>query len=316
MCKVCYSQLFFLLFLSLFVAACSNEGLEKKLNLIEQRVLDETAFGRQIRDYIKSKNTRCILDPSLPFQARYSIADDSIHYNPKFNPPLDRWKKELLQGRPIGTILKFHEELHRSQVNYSERGRFFRFFRENGQIDEQILPNDKIIYEFTLNVDRGEEGKILNFAGSLVGYPILDIKTAGEIVRQKMDEMNSPQGEQLLLHEIHAYIGSDIVNSDEIYALLYETKDKGYGNLPKIDFSEFSRISELCVNLYGFYNGNHDEICKVVGKSKSIKDFQQRAKTILLWASSYELNRKVDDWMEMKKEWARETIRIAEEVLK
>lgn len=316
--KTLYFKLFqrLILLLSLFVGACSSKDLEKKLILIEQGVLDETVFGKQMRDYINSKNTRYILDQNLPYQARYSIADDTIHYNPKFSPSLKDWKQELLQGRPLNTILRFHEELHRTQVSYSERGAFFRFFRENGQIDEQILPNGKSIYEFSLNVDRGDEGKILNFAGSLVGYPILDISTAGEIVRKKMDEINSPQREQTLLTEIHAYIGSDIATAKGVYSQLYETKGKGYENLPKMAFSDFSHLCDLVIKLYGFYNGNHDEVCKVVGKSKSIKDFQQRAKTILLWASSYELNRKVDDWMEMKKEWARETIRIANEVLK
>lgn len=118
------TQLCFPLFIFLFLMAACN--IEKKLNLIEQRVLDETAFGKQMRDYMRSKNTRYILDESLPAQARYSIADDSIHYNPKFNPSLKQWKKELLLGRPIDTILKFHEELHRTQVSFSERGRFFQ----------------------------------------------------------------------------------------------------------------------------------------------------------------------------------------------
>ena len=229
MCKkIHYSQFFrlpawstgrrLIVLLSLFFFACRNN--EEKLMLTEQRVLDETTFGRQMRDYMKSKNTPYILDESLPFQSRYSIVDDSIHYNSKFNPSLDLWKKELLLGRPIRMILKFHENLHRTQVSYSERGNFFSFFRENGKIKEELLPNGKSVYEFTLMVDRGDEGKLLNFAGSMVGYPILDIKTASEVVRQKMDEMNAVNKEKLLLDEIHAYIGSDILNSDEIYALL------------------------------------------------------------------------------------------------
>jgi hypothetical protein len=191
-----YSQLFrcLIAFLSLFVVACSN-NLEEKLLLIEQRVLDETSFGRQMRAYMKSKKTRYVLDPRLPYQARYSIVDDTIHYNPKFNPSLEQWKQELLWGRPLNTILNFHEELHRTQVAFSERGAFFHFFRKNGHIDEQILPNGKAVYEFTLNVDRGDEGKILKFAGSLVGYPILDIQTAGEIVRQKFDKFDKQKEE-------------------------------------------------------------------------------------------------------------------------
>ncbi len=298
---------------SLFVSACSNKGLEGKLNLIEQKVLDETTFGRQIGEYMKSKNTRYILDPSLPYQARYSIVDDAIHYNPKFNPSMKQWKQELLWGRPLNTILRFHEELHRSQVAFSGRGAFFNFFRENGEIDEQMLPSGRASYEFTLKVPRGKEGKILNFAGSLVGYPILDIQKAGEIVRQKMDEMNAPEREQLLLKEIHAYLGSDIATAKGVYSQLYETKGKSYENLPKMEFPVFSNLCDLVIKLYGFYNGKHDEVCKVVGKSKSIADFQHRVTSIL---SSKELNQKVDAWMETKKEWARETIRIAEEVLK
>jgi hypothetical protein len=69
--------------LSLLFFACRN-NLEEKLLLTEQRILLETAFGKQMRDNINSKNTRYILDPSLPYQTRYSIADDSIHYNPGF----------------------------------------------------------------------------------------------------------------------------------------------------------------------------------------------------------------------------------------
>lgn len=167
--------------------------------------------------------------------------------------------------------------------------------------------------EFTLKVPRGDEGKILNFAGSLVGYPVLDIQKAGEIVKQKMDEINVPLREQLLLKEIHAYLGSDIATAKGVYSQLYETKGKGYENLPKIKFGDFSHLCDLVIKLYGFYNGNHDEICKVVGKSKSISDFQHRVTSIL---SSKELNPKVDAWMETRKEWARETIRIAEDVLK
>ncbi len=313
-----YSQLFqwLIILLSLFVSACSNEGLEKKITIIEQRVLDETTFGRQMRDYMASKGTNYILDSSLPYQARYSIVDDAIHYNPKFNPSMKQWKQELLWGRPLDTILKFHEELHRSQVAFSERGKFFQFFRKNGQIDGQMLPNGKAVYEFTLNVPRGDEGKILNFAGSLVGYPILDIQTAGETVRKKMDEMNAPQRERLLLQEIHAYIGSDIATAKGVYSQLYEEKKKEYENLPKIEFPDFSHLCDLVIKLYGFYNGKHDEVCKVVGKSKSISDFQHRVTSILWGLSSKELNPKVDAWMETRKEWARETIRIAEEVLK
>lgn len=313
-----YSQLFqwLIILLSLFVSACSNESLEKKLTIIEQRVLQETTFGRQIGEYMKSKNTRYILDPSLPYQARYSIVDDAIHYNPQFNPSLSQWKQELLWGRPLDTILRFHEELHRVQVSYSERGAFFQFFWDNGEIDEQMLPNGKAVYEFTLQVPRGKEGRLLNFAASLVGYPILDIQTASEIVRQKMDEINAPQREKDLLKEVHAYLASDIVNSDEIYALLYETSGKGYDNLPRISLSELSNITELVVNLYGFYHGNHDKVCEAVGKSKSIKDFQQRAKTILLRVSSEELNQKVDAWILLKKEWTEATERIAKEMLK
>lgn len=236
-----YSQLFqwLIICLSLFVSACSNEGLEKKLTIIEQRLLQEATFGRQIGEYMKSKNTRYILDPSLPYQARYSIVDDAIHYNPKFNPSMKQWKQELLGGRPLNTILRFHEELHRAQVSYSERGAFFYFFRENGEIDEQMLPSGRASYEFTLKVPRGDEGKILNFAGSLVGYPVLDIQKASEIVRQKIDEMNVPEREQLLLKEIHAYLGSDIATAKGVYSQLYETKGKGYENLPKMEFSDF-----------------------------------------------------------------------------
>jgi hypothetical protein len=284
--------------------------------LTEQRVLDETTFGRQMRDYMKSKNTPYIPDESLPFQSRYSIVDDSIHYNSKFNPSLDLWKKELLLGRPIRTILKFHENLHRTQVSYSERGNFFSFFRENGKIEEELLKNGKSVYEFTLMVDRGYEGKLLNFAGSLVGYPILDISTASEVVRQKMDEMNAVNKEKLLLDEIHAYIGSDIVTAKGVYSQLYETKGKGYENLPKMSFDDFSHLCDLVIKLYGFYNGNHDEVCKVVGKSKSIKDFQAKVQSIFWGCSEEDINQKAYNWMEMKKEWARETIRIAEEVLK
>ncbi len=315
--KTHYSQLFqwLIILLSLFVSACDN-NLEEKLTFIEQRVLDETKFGRQMRDYIKSKNTSYILDPGLPYQARYSITDDCIYYNPKLNTSLKQWKQELLWGRSLNTILRFHEELHRTQVAFSERGVFFQFFRENGEIDEQLLPNGKAVYEFTLQIPRGKEGRLLNFAGSLVGYPILDIQTASEVVRQRMDEINAPQREKELLKEIHAYIGSDIVNSDEVYAQLYETKGKGYDNLPKIDFSKFSRIIDQIVNLYGFYNGKHDEVCKVVGKSKSIKDFQQRAQSILWGTSEKELNQKVDAWILLKKEWTEATERIAKEMLK
>ena len=68
-----YSQFFqwLIILLSLFVSACDN-NLEEKLTFIEQRILDETIFGRQMRDYIKSKNTSYILDQNLSFQARYS----------------------------------------------------------------------------------------------------------------------------------------------------------------------------------------------------------------------------------------------------
>jgi hypothetical protein len=69
MCKTYKSQLFLLfVLLSLFFVACRN-NFEEKLMHIEQRVLSETAFGRQISDYMKSKNTRYILDPTLPYQA-------------------------------------------------------------------------------------------------------------------------------------------------------------------------------------------------------------------------------------------------------
>lgn len=302
-------------FLSLFVVACSN-NLEEKLLLIEQRVLDETSFGRQMRAYMKSKKTRYVLDPRLPYQARYSIVDDTIHYNPKFNPSLEQWKQELLWGRPLNTILNFHEELHRTQVAFSERGAFFHFFRENGHIDERFLPNGRVQSDFDFLLKPDNENKILRFAGSLVGYPVLDISTAGEIVRQKMDEMNAPQREQLLLHEIQAYLGSDIVTAKGVYSQLYETKGKGYENLPKISFDDFSHLCDFIVQLYGFYEGNHDEVCKVVGKSKSIKDFKVKVKSIFWGCSEEDINQKAYNWMEMKKEWARETIRIAEEVLK
>ena len=309
------SHAWFIVLLSIFFVACRN-NLEEKLMLIEQRALNETVFGRQLSDYMKSKGARYIFDPSLPYQARYSITDDCIHYNPKYDSTVKQWKRELLMGRPIRTILKFHEELHRTQVSYSERGNFFSFFRENGKIEEELLPNGKSVYEFTLMVDRGDEGKLLNFAGSLVGYPILDIKTASEVVRQKMDEMNAVNKEKLLLDEIHAYIGSDILNSDEIYAQLYETKGKGYDNLPPISLSDLSNITALIVNLYGFFQGNHDEVCKVIGKSKSISYLQKRVQSILWGISSNELNQKVDAWILLKKEWTEATQRIAKEVLK
>ncbi len=314
MCKVCYSQLFFLLLLSLFFVACRN-NLEEKLMHIEQRVLSETEFGRQISDYMKSKNTRYILDQSLPFQSRYLIVEDTIHYNPKLNSSLEQWKQELLLGRPIRTILKFHEELHRTQVAYSERGAFYKFFRENGHIEEKLKRNSRMRHTFTLNIQDGDEGKLLRFAGSLVGYPILDLKTASEVVRQKMDEMNAINREKLLLDEIQAYLGSDIVTAKGVYSQLYEENKRGYENLPKMEFSDFSHLCDLVIKLYGFYRGNHEKVCEAVGKSKSIKDFQARVRSILWGVSSEELNRKVNDWISMKKEWARETIRIAEEVL-
>ena len=317
MCKkIHYSQFFRLLIvlLSLFFFACRN-NLEEKLMLTEQRILSETAFGKQTRDYINSKNTRYILDQNLPFQSRYVITDDSIHYNPKFNPSQKQWNNELLQGRPLNTILRFHEELHRTQVSYSERGRFFQFFRENGQIEEQFLPNGKAQYDFSFLLKPDNENKILRFAGSLVGHPV-SMDEVGDIVKRKMDEMNAPQREQLLLHEIHAYVGSDIASAKGIYSQLYETKGKGYENLPKISFDDFSHLCDFIVQLYGFYEGNHDEVCKVVGKSKSIKDFKVKVKSIFWGCSEEDINQKAYNWMEMKKEWARETIRIAEEVLK
>ena len=163
-----------------------------------------------------------------------------------------------------------------------------------------------------MNVDYGDEGKLLNFAGSLVGYPILDLKTAAEIVRQKMDEMNAPYyREKLLLDEIQAYIGSDIVTAKGVYSQLYEENKKGYETLPKMEFSDFSHLCDLIVQLYGFYDGNHDEVCKVIGKSKSIKDFQSKVKSIFWGSSKEDINRKADSWMEMKKDWARETINVS-----
>ncbi len=290
--------------------------LEEQVHQVEQRVLNETLFGTQIRDDLKRKETRYILDPNLPYQARYSIVDDSIHYNPKLDPSLEKVKKELLRGRSLKTILNFHEELHRSQVSFSKRGAFFRFFRENGQIQERLLPNGKARYEFTLNLARGDEGKILNFAGALAGYPILDLQTAGEMVRQKMDEMNAPHREQSLLEEIHAYLGSDIIIAEGIYTQLYETHGETYENLPKIEFSDFSSLCDLMIQLYGFYNGNHDAVCKVVGESQSLSDFQKRAQSLLGNLSSEALNQRVEKWILLKKEWARGTIQIAKEVLK
>ena len=112
------------------------------------------------------------------------------------------------------------------------------------------------------------------------------------------------------------HLGSDIATAKGVYSQLYETKGKGYENLPKIKFGDFSHLCDLVIKLYGFYNGNHDEVCKVVGKSKSISDFQKRVQIILRGLPSKELNPKVDAWMETRKEWARETIRIAEYVLK
>jgi len=314
--KINYSQFFqlFTVLLPLFVIACHN-NLEEKLALIEQRVLDETVFGRQIRDYTQSKNTRYIVDKTLSYPARYSTAKDSIYYNPKFNPTQKRWKSELLQGRPVGTILNFHEELHRTQVAFSERGSFFRFFRENGHIEENILPNDRVQYDFRIELQEGDEGKVLQFAGSLVGYPILNLQKAGEIVKQKIDEMNRPFPEKLLLDEIQAHIGSDIITAEGVYPQLYETKGKGYDKLPKMGFSDFEHLCDLIIQLYGFYDGNHDEVCKVVGKSKSIEDFQKKVRSIFSGISSEELNRKADDWLRLKEEWARETMRIAKEVL-
>jgi len=50
--------------------------------------------------------------------------------------------------------------------------------------------------------------------------------------------------------------------------------------------------------------------------TKSIKDFQKKVKSIFSGISSEELNRKADDWLQLKEEWARETMRIAKEVLR
>ncbi len=138
--------------------------------------------------------------------------------------------------------------------------------------------------------------------------------------------MNAPERGQLLLKEIHAYLGSDIATAKGVYSQLYETsgdivndnpaQGKGYENLPKIKFGDFSHLCDLVIKLYGFYRGNHEKVCEVVGKSKSISDFQKRVQIILRGLPSKELNRKVDAWMETRKEWARETIRIAEAVFK
>lgn len=302
-------------FLSLFVVACSN-NLEEKLTLIEQRVLDETAFGKQMRDYMKSKNTPYILDESLPFQARYAIVDDSIHYNPKLNSSLNLWKEKLLLGRPIRTILKFHENLHRTQVGYSERGAFCSFFWENGKIEEDLLKNGRSRYRFKLDVQDGDEGKLFRFAGSLAGRPVMSIDEASNIVKDKMDEMNATNKEKILLDEIQAYLGSDIVTAEDVYSQLYEKNKRGYESLPKMSFDDFSRLCDLIIELYGFYEGNHDEVCQVVGKSKSIKDFHKRVQSVLGDFSPNELKKRVDNWRLLKHEWTKETQRIAQKVLK
>lgn len=281
-----------------------NEVLRRKIEIIEERVVTETEFGKEMAEFIKAQNTTYVLKEDLPTEGYYMVAKDQIFYKPF---PLQKRKKLLLLGKPITLMRNFHEEIHRAQQLLSKWQPFLRFFRENGEIRQ--IPGQsgrgRLMFDF-----KGGVPLLAEFARNTLGF---ELRTEEELTKQIGDYITRytrATGTTVILRELQAHLSCDCPSPDALYEI-FVGEDAPYRVKMSKEF--FEELFMKVYGLYGHYAGDHRKVAKFVGDTESLMGFVERANRLWGGKSADELERDAQAFAEKKIQFYDHVTKIAEE---
>jgi len=277
-----------------------NEALQRKIEIIEERVVIETEFGREMAHFIRSQKTKYILDQTIPGEARYQIIDDRIHYKPI---PIEIRKKKLLKGKPIKLMERFHEEIHRAQHRLSKWKPFVDFFREHGgirQIEERGRP--KLMFSF-----EGSAWDLVAFLSEDLQEHLEMDTDIHKLVAGYIDSFTVCTERTWILREVQAYLSCEV---PAIESLHYKLRSDMIFDIPEADFEQLYRN---VYGLYGYYEGDHGRVAEFIGNSDSLNDFSQRLFDLVGGVNSDEIRQKAQVFIDKKVEFYQAVAKIAEE---
>ena len=286
---------------------------ENLLEKIEERVLEETEWGRKTATYIASRQTTWVLDLASPEPARYYFGEDTIHYNPSLYSSVASWEEELLLGSPLRSILSLHEELHRAQMKFSKWGKIIGLYRKHGKIQETIMPDGKIQTTFTLQLVSPEV--FLEDAALVLPESTDNLSSAIETLDNIMKHFAENQEERGVLREIHAYWASNSITTEDLYKHLY-VDIAAYDYLKRVPRETFNQLCQMIDDLYAVFDLNHDKVGAFVGGCDSISEFITKAVDLKSQIDPYVLEQRLSRWQQLKADWVLATKRIAQEELK
>jgi len=281
-----------------------NEGLRRKIELIEKRVVTETEFGREMAEFIKAQNTTYVLKEDLPIEGYYMVAKDQIFYKPF---PLQKRKKLLLLGKPIRIMRDFHEEVHRAQQRLSKWQPFLQFFRDNGEI-KQITgqyARGRLSFDF-----KGGVPLLAQFARNTLGFQFTTGEELAKQIGDYITKYTRAAARIIIIKELQAFLSCDSPSPDDLYEILIG-KDAPYR--VKMEKAFFEELFMKVYGLYGHYDGDHRKVAKFIGDTESLIGFVERANRLWGEKSADELERDAQAFADRKLRFYDQVTKIAKE---
>lgn len=290
-----------------------DQRLIQTLDTLQQRVNTETAWGRKASQFLEQQHTSITADPSIPSAMQYVVSRDTILINPDQDPTTEEQVLAAREGHLDPFIMRFHEELHRSQENQSKWGELWRFLRQTHQMDTYFNRPGQASHEEAV---RASKEQWLHLDHVLTGNTPLNPIDAANHLGQWRERMRPKKPERDLLKETHAYWISDVTTPSELYRHLLEHPLEGYAGIFRVDEAHFTHLCETMDLLDAAYDGDFDKLAAFVGNADSIADFEQKAKAVISSTDLTLLEQRREQMQREKQEWKETTARLAREVLR
>lgn len=284
----------------------------KQLATLEQRVTRETAWGRKVSQWIEQQHTSITEDTSILSAMQYMVSRDTILINPDLYLTIEELVNDARKGYLNRLMMRFHEELHRSQEMKSKWGELWRFLHQTNQMDKYFNPPGQAPREEVVIASK-EQWLHLDYV--LTGNTPLNPIDAANHLGQWRERMRPQKPERDLLKETHAYWISDVMTPSELYRHILKHPLEGYAGIFRVDEAHFVHLCETMDLLHAAYNGDFDKLAACVGNADSIADFEQKAKSVIEATDRNILERRREQMRREKEEWKATTARLASEVL-
>ena len=281
-----------------------NETLGRKIEIIQERVVTETEFGKEMAEFIKAQNTTYVLKEDLPTEGYYMVAEDQIFYKPF---PLQKRKKLLLLGKPIRIMRNFHEEIHRAQQRLCKWQPFLQFFREHGEIKQ--IPGrygrGRLMFDF-----KGGVPLLAEFARNTLRFRFTSEEELTGQIGDYIGRYTRGTGQTVIIRELQAHLSCECPSPDDLYEIFIGTDAPYRVRMEKPFFEE---LFMKMYGLYGHYDGDHAKVAKFVGDTESLTGFVERANRLWGKKSADELERDAQAFAERKLRFYDQVTKIAKE---